>query len=362
MLRKFRFKKLLSMLLVVLLMSGALAGCSQPAPQPQPEPSEEVKPTTPEPPATAFPERNLNGIIMWGAGGATDNVARVITPLVEEYLGQSIVLQNRTGATGAIATQFVNDQPADGYTILYGAENPQLFGVLGISTLSYDDFATISILGRGVAIVVVPIDSEWDSLEEVLNDAKARPGEILLGSTGPGGLPFVVASLFKAVDGVDFNLVPFDGEGPAMTAMLGGHVDITIAGLTAAREMYRAGRVKPLAVISNESILGLEEIPTLGEIMPQYQPYLPWGPFYGVFVRKDTPQEIQDVLINAYRQAFESDEFQEFLIDFGAVPMGIYGEEAEKFLENWRKTSAWLLYDAGGAEISPETFGIPRIE
>ena len=85
--------------------------------------------------AQAFPERELSGVIMWGAGGATDVVARAVAPMAEEALGKKIVLQNRSGGSGAISTNFVNQQPSDGYTLLLGAENPQLHGVLGIRDL-----------------------------------------------------------------------------------------------------------------------------------------------------------------------------------------------------------------------------------
>ena len=85
--------------------------------------------------AADYPEKDLQGVIMWGAGGATDNVARAITPLVEPHLGQQIVLINKPGGTGAIATQYVYSRPANGYTLLYGAENPQLHGVLKLSQL-----------------------------------------------------------------------------------------------------------------------------------------------------------------------------------------------------------------------------------
>jgi tripartite-type tricarboxylate transporter receptor subunit TctC len=341
--------KLVSTLLAMVLVVGLISGCS-------------TKKEDPKAPAPTFPTKDLSGYIMWGAGGATDNVARSLTPYVEKHLGKTIVLQNMTGATGAVATQHVFDQKADGYTLLYGAENPQLYGVLDISKLDYKDFEPINIIARGVAIVVVPADSKWNTIQEVIADAKQRPGDIQMGSTGPGGLPFVVASLLKTVSGVEFNMVPFDGEGPSMTAMLGGHVDITIAGLTAAREMYRAGRVKPLAVISIDPIPGLEEIVPIAQIMPEYKPYLPWGPFYGIFVKKDTPKEVVDALVVAFKKGFDEPEFQKFILDFGAVPMGISGAEAREFLTNWQKISTWLLYDAGGAQISPDTLGIGRIK
>ncbi|AOT73113.1 hypothetical protein Gferi_13440 [Geosporobacter ferrireducens] len=331
-------------------MLTMLIGCSQ-----------GEKNTAAEPQKVNFPERDLNGYIMWGAGGAMDNVSRTITPLVEKYLNKSVVLQNKTGATGAVATQFVYDQKADGYTLLYGAENPQLYGVLNISKLDYKDFEPISILGRGVAVVIVPADSKLNTIQDLIDAAKAQPGKMKMSSTGPGGLPFVVASLISTVSGTEFNLVPFDGEGPAVTAMLGNHVDFTSVGLAAARELYRSGKVKPLALISNDPVEGMEEIPVIGQIMPEYKKYLPWGPFYGVFVKNETPEEVKEILRDAYKKAFEEEKFQSFLKDFGAVPMGISGQEARDFMENWQRLSTWLLYDAGGTDISPETLGIKRI-
>ena len=94
--------------------------------------------------AQTFPTKDLSGVIQWGAGGATDNVARAVTPLVEKHLGKQVVLQNKPGATGAVAVQWVHNQPSDGYTLLYGAENPLLYRVLDISQLEYKDFYPVT--------------------------------------------------------------------------------------------------------------------------------------------------------------------------------------------------------------------------
>lgn len=299
---------------------------------------------------------------MWGAGGGTDNVARALTPLVENKLGKSIVLQNKVGATGAIATQFVHDQNSDGYTLLYGAENPQLYGVMDISKLSYGDFEPIIVIGRETAIVVVGEDSKYNTIEELIKDAKANPNKINLGTTGPGGLPFVVASLLKTASKVEFNQIPFDGDGPVITALLGKHVDVTITKLSAAGELLKAGKVKLLASISNDPIEGFENIPAIGKVLSEYSKYLPWGPFYGVFVNKDTPVEVVEKLKNTYKEAFNEEQYQKFLENAAITPMGISGDEAKEFLDNWQRVSSWLLYDSGGAKISPETLGIDRIE
>lgn len=308
-----------------------------------------------------YPNKDINGIIQWGAGGGTDIISRALTPYVEQNLGKSIILQNRTGATGAIATQYVYDQSSDGYTLLYGAENPQLYQIMGISQLSYDDFEPIILIGRETAVVVVRSDSKYNSIDELLQDAKKNPNNIKLGTTGPGGLPFVVASLFKSVDDVTFNQIPFDGDGPVVTAVLGGHVDFTITKLSAIKELLRNEDVRVISSISNDYMEGYENIEPIGKINKEYAKYLPWGPFYGVYTKKDTPKEVVEVLVKAYKDAFDRDEFQTFMEENVISPMGTSGDEAYEFLDNWKRVSSWLLYDAGGANFSPEDFGIERI-
>ena len=334
-------------LIVLTMATGLFAGCS---------------PKANENNVDNYPETDLVGYIMWGAGGGTDNVARALTPLVEKKLGKSIVLQNKVGATGAIATQYVYDQKPDGYSLLYGAENPQLYGVMDISKLSYSDFEPIILIGRETAIVVVGADSKYNTIEELIEDAKENPNKINLGTTGPGGLPFVVASLLKTASQVEFNQIPFDGDGPVITALLGNHVDVTVTKLSAAGELLRAGKVKLLASISNDPIEGFEDVPAIGKVLPEYAKYLPWGPFYGVFVHKETPIEIVEKLQKIYKEAFKEAQYQNFLENAAITPMGTSGDEAKEFLENWQQISSWLLYDSGGAKISPDTLGIERIK
>ena len=310
--------------------------------------------------AAEFPTRDLSGIIMWGAGGATDNVARALTPLAELHLGKKIVLQNKPGATGAVSTQWVYNQPSDGYTILWGAENPQLYRVLEISQLDYKDFYPVNVTARGVGLVACNNDAPWKTYKELVEDAKKNPGNIKMGSTGPGGLPFVVGAMMKAVHGITFNAIPFGGEGPGMTAMQGGHVQWMTVGLTAGREHVRAGRIRPLAMVADEPIPGLENIPLITNLYPEYKKYLPWGPFYGVWVKRDVPDPAKKKLVEAFQKGVNEAKFQAFIKDFGAVSMNLHGDEADKFLKHWQSVTCWLLQDSGDAKASPEKFGIPR--
>jgi putative tricarboxylic transport membrane protein len=310
--------------------------------------------------AADFPDKDLQGVIMWGAGGATDNVSRAITPHAEKFLGKQVVLVNKSGGTGAISTQYVNSRKSDGYTLLYGAENPQLHKVLKLSQIDYADFYPVNVLAHGVGVIVANNDMPWKSFKDLVEDAKKRPGEIKMGATGPGGLPHVIGSLVRTVTGFDVTSVPFDGEGPGVTALQGGHVDFMPAGLTAVREHIRAGRVKALAVVADKPIPGLEDIPLITKDFPKFDKYLPWGPFYGVWVKRDTPDAAKQKLTEAFQKAASEPKFQQFITDFGAVTMNISGKEADEFLTRWQSITAWLLHDAGGTKASPADFGIPK--
>ena len=316
--------------------------------------------TAPAGHAADYPTKDLQGTIMWGAGGATDVVARAVTPLVEPLLGQKIVMVNRPGGGGAISTAFVAARPADGYSLLFGAENPQLHKVLELSQIDYADFYPVNIMARGVAVIVANNDTPWKSFKDLAEDAAKRPGEIKMGSTGPGGLPHVVGSLLKTV--IDFNVtaVPFDGEGPGITALLGGHVDFMPSGLSAAAEHIKAGRVKVLAVVNNEELASLPGVQPISADFPGFSKYLPWGPFYGVFVKRDVPDAAKAKLVDAFKQAASTASYIEMMEGRGNIMMNIAGGEADAFLKKWQSTTAWVLHEAGATKASPEAFGIPK--
>jgi tripartite-type tricarboxylate transporter receptor subunit TctC len=294
---------------------------------------------------------------MWGAGGATDVVARAIAPHAEEALGRKIVLQNRAGGAGAISTNFVNQQASDGYTLLMGAENPQLHGVMALGELDYSKFHPVNILGRGVGVIVVHKDKPWKSVKELLADIQANPGKVKMGSTGPGGLPHTIGAMIGTVARMPVTAVPFDGEGPGLTALQGGHVDFMPVGYSAAAEHIRAGRVKALAVVDEKPYAG---IPPITQDLPGLDKYLPWGPFYGVFVKRDVPEAAKARLTAAFKAAAGNAKFNELMVNRGNVVMNIGGAEADAFLRKWQSVTAWTLHEAGATKRSPAEMGIPK--
>lgn len=308
-----------------------------------------------------YPEKEIQGIIQWGAGGSTDTVMRSVTPHAEEALGGTIVMQNMTGAVGAIALNHVAGSAADGYTLLMGAENPMLYKIMGLGDKDYSAFTPINILARGTPVLVAGTDAPFNDYAEMMDYIRENPGEVRFGSTGPGGLPSVITAMIGAVEGeLDVIAVPYDGDGPALTALQGGAIDVMPAVLGAAIEGIRAGNIKPLAIFDTTANDKLPDAPVVTQFNEGYTTYLPWGPFFGVFVPKGTPDDVVAKLSDAYAKGAENADFVKLMDDRGFSLMNISGAEAEAFLTKWQQGTAWLLQDAGQTKASPEEFGIAR--
>ena len=310
--------------------------------------------------AQDFPEREMLGVVMWGAGGATDTVARAVNPAAEEALGKPIVVLNKSGGAGAISTAYVNTAAADGYTFLYGAENPQLHPVMGVSDLDYSGFTPINILGRGVAVIVVPADSKYADMSALMADIASNPGDVIMGSTGPGGLPSTIGALIANSAPFEVTAIPFDGEGPGLTAMLGGEVDFMPAGISAAAEQIKAGNMRALAVVNTGPVDTLPDVPAITDAIPDMANFLPWGPFYGVFVKNGTPDDVVATMTAAFDTAAQSETFTTLMANRGNIVMNMSGQEAVDFLAKWQQVTAWALQDTGAAKVSPEDLGIAR--
>lgn len=311
--------------------------------------------------AADYPDRPINGVIAWGAGGGTDTVSRLTTPIAEKILGKSVILANKTGATGAIAAQAVSTQPADGYTLMFHAENPQLYQVLGLSPLSYDDFEPVMLFVQGSTVIVVPKDSPYKTYDDLIKAAKATPGKLSVGISGVGGQPWVTSTLLKKVEGVSFNPVAFDGDGPLVTAMLGKQLDVSGLSVGAAFQYIKNGDLRALAIMKNSPNVALPEIPYITKLNPAFNDVMKAsGFFYGVFVKKGTPQPIIDKLATAYKFALNDTKFVNYAKINGLDVIGMTGKDAKAFMNNWRSQMSWLIFDAGAGKTSPEKFGIPK--
>ena len=163
------------------------------------------------------------------------------------------------------------------------------------------------------------------------------------------------------MEGIEYNMVTFDGDGTLQPALIGGQVDVSVVGQAAAIQYVNTGNLKALCVFSNEPVENLPGVPALGQINPGYQKVMEnWGPFYGAFVKEGTDSAIVEKLSSAFKIAAEDPAFLEFCNNLGLQPLGYTGDEAVQFIKSWQAMTGWALYDAGATTISPEEIGIPR--
>lgn len=307
-----------------------------------------------------YPEKEIQGIIQWGAGGSTDTVMRAITPHAEAALGGKVVMQNMTGGVGAIALNHVAGLDADGYALLMGAENPLLYKVMGLGEKDYSDFTPINVIARGVPILVANVDAPFNTFPELVAYVQANPKAVKFGSTGPGGLPSVVTAMINAKTPLDVTFVPYDGDGPALTALQGGAIHVMPAVLGAAIEGIKAGRIKPIALFDTEASPALPDAPTIVSTNPEFADFLPWGPFFGVFVKNGTPDDVVAKLTAAYAEGANNPDFLALMDGRGFKMMNLSGAEADAFLTSWQSTTSWLMFDAGLTKNAPADFGIAK--
>lgn len=348
-------KRALTLVVCICMMAAMLAGCGGSSSTDTAESADDAADTT----TVEYPTKDIQGSIMWSAGGVCDITARSIGAAAQEILGTNIIFTNRAGSGGAVSTTWVNAQPAEGYEVLFGAENPQIAKVMGTAEIDYDDFTPINLYCTTYAAVAVSKDSPYNSLEELMN-AVLADSSMIMATTGAGGLPEVVASMFADVVGTAPTMVPFDGENECMTAIMGGNADYTITTLGSAATFYESGDIKILSMVTDETVPGYEDVPIVLDVYSGFDKYLPWGPFYGVFVKNGTDEAIVATLTEAFAQAAENQDFLDLIASKGCFPLNISGDEAVEYLKQYRSVTSWLLHESGVAQNSPEDFGIEK--
>lgn len=285
----------------------------------------------------------ISGVVQWGAGGGTDTLMRPLCALAEQQLDRTITMRNMTGGTGTVATQYVYDKAADGDTLLLGAENPALYDALSLSDLTYADFDCILLVGCESVGIVVQGDSPYATIDALLAAAKAQPDTIRLATTGKGGLPWTVASFLEQVTGVRFLQVPYDSDATARTAVQNCECDVTVCKVQAAIDAHQDGTLRFLCMFTDAPVDGLSDVPPITEYDATFAKFLPWGPFYGVFVKKGVDSSKRETLTNGFLAAFLDDSYQALLKELHIEPLGLSGKAAAEYIQNWRESSLSAL-------------------
>jgi tripartite-type tricarboxylate transporter receptor subunit TctC len=258
-----------------------------------------------------YPTKPVTMIVPFPPGGVADIVGRPLAAQMEKTLKQPVVVVNRTGAGGAVGMSAVAKSAPDGYTILMALSSISIFPVsdrIQGKQPSYEmkDFAPIALVTADPTVLVVAADSPWKTLKDFVATAKAYPGQINYSSSGIYGTLHVAMEIFANAAGIKLFHVPYQGGGPAVTALLGGQVHALASGPAAAIGQIKGGKMRALASWSSERLPLLPEIPTFKELGYDAEFYI-WS---GVFAPAATPTPVIDRLRAAVREAANSPEFK----------------------------------------------------
>jgi len=241
---------------------------------------------------TRYPDKPIKIIVGFAAGGGTDVAARIVAQKLTEALGQSVVVENRPGASGMIATDAVAKSPADGYTIMVGSQTtmavaPVLYRKFGIDAAR--DFSGIAMVGVSPLVAVVHPSVPAQSMKEFIALAKAKPGTLIFGSGGLGTTPHMAGELLALTAGIKITHVAYRGEAPAINDLLGGQIPFMFSNMSAIVGNVRAGTVRALAVTSAQRAPTTPEIPTVAEAaLPGFEA----ATWFSLMTPAGTPREV----------------------------------------------------------------------
>ena len=250
---------------------------------------------------TNFPRKQLNIVVPYAPGGASDTVARIYGKEMEKVLGKPVTVTNRTGASGAVGLESVKNSRPDGYTIAYMPVESTMISALGLSTISSNDFTFICRVMTIPAAITVKADAPWNTLEEFLADAKKNPGKIMVGNSGAGSIWHVASAALGQAAGVQFNYVPFD-----------------------------AGQFKVLAVLGDKRSNVVPDVKTSKELGLDVTA-MGWG---GFAVPKGTPEDVVKVLVDASAKAVQTDAVKNLLKERGFEYAYLNGADTDAFAKD----------------------------
>lgn len=282
--------------------------------------------------AADFPEKPIRLVVPFAAGGSTDVTARVIGTAMSSALGQPVVVENRTGAAGAIGAAAVSKAPADGYTILVGGVGPILVIPELDPRLPYapeKDLEPIAQVSKNDYVLVVRQESPFRALGDYVKQAKAQPGQLSYTTTGVGGPLHVGLEYFAQRHGLQLNHVPYQGESQIVPDLLAGRVDLAVMSLTVAGPLAKSQKVRLLALLNQQRSKLEPEVPTMAELGYAGHEIPVW---LGFFVPKGTPDTVLQKLAQATNQAITQPDVQKRMLDQGAEPTPITRAEYVQFL------------------------------
>lgn len=292
----------------------------------------------------AFPSRPIQFVVPLAPGGIADVHARALAPVLERILKQPVEVIYKPGAVSKVGIQYVTTKPPDGYTLLLAM--PSFFSIPEVDRLlgrplafTREQFTPLARLSADPGIIFTSTAGPWKSFAELVADAKRRPGEIKYSSTGMYSSPHEFAVRTSIAAGIKLLHIPMEGGAPALTALLGGHVDLNITTETIGLPHVRAGTLRRLAVLSSSRIADIPEVPTLKDLGYDVEGYYP----VLVVVRKDIPPTEIRILSDALREAVDDPQFKSAMAKIGTPIAYLGGEDLKQFWK-WQTEATIATY------------------
>jgi len=291
--------------------------------------------------ADSYPTKPIRLIVPYPAGGTTDILARLFAMQLGARLKQTVVVENRGGASGAIGSVEVARAAPDGYTLLMASSSTHGINSAVYKKLPYDavkDFAPVTMVASTPNIIVVNNSVPVKNLQELIALAKAEPGKLNFGSTSLGGSPHMSAELLKMMTGIDMVHVPYKGAAPMLSDLLGGQIQIGFDNLPSTINFVRTGKVRAIAVTTPQRWPGAPDIPTVAERgLPGYDV----SGWFGLLAPAGTPKAILETLQQNVAAAEKDPEVAKHMLELGAQPIGnspeAFAAQIKLDVEKWKK-------------------------
>ncbi len=299
--------------------------------------------------AASYPERPIRLIVPFPPGGGTDALSRILAPKLTEYLGQQVLVDNRSGAQGAVGTTLGAQAPHDGYTMLFAHSgaltiNPHMYSSLGYDTLK--DFAAVSLGTEMPYILVLHPSVPAKTMKELAQLARSRPGQLTFASTSAG--PQLMGELFRMTTNTQMIHVPYKGAGPALSDLLGGHVAIMFTVPSSVGSYIRSGKLRALGVSGQKREESLPDVPTMTEA--GFSDFGQAREWYGFVVPTGTPSEVIAKLNAALVRALNDADVQKRLRPLAQKPVPSTPAEFAEFIRS--QYTLWgKVVKATGAKV-----------
>ncbi|WP_249902111.1 tripartite tricarboxylate transporter substrate binding protein [Paenibacillus sp. PK3_47] len=258
-----------------------------------------------------FPKKPVTLIVPYAAGGGTDTTARALAKATEKFLGQPIVVVNRTGGGGSVGLMEGANAKSDGYTVTFLPAELTILPHLGLLPITYEKFKPIAQTNFDPSAITVRAEAPWQNVNEFLDFAKAHPGELKMGNAGTGSIWHLAAVTLERESGVEFAHIPFEGAGPAVSALMDGFVDAVPVSPAEVKRYVDEGKLRTLAVNADKRSEALPGVPTLEEETGIHVNFT--STWRGIAVPKDTPDRIASLLTEAFIKGTEDRSFREYM-------------------------------------------------